>query len=387
MMTVAKAKVAVVVVAGVLAGIGGVVAIEARGEGATPPVVAATRPGSAPGPTDHPADDAAIREAVIERWQSLQSITAQYDSVCTWYPPEKSLPLPNGGMLEVKDGMIRLPGGEWIKPISGTRASRNAFRYLEERAYYDSVLTEATVQDLKRQSEPYVVRDAYAFSAERAEQLTEHGVGGPPAGMIGDSIMLPEALTAIDVALGLRLLDENRWMDLDRLKEAVIGRDGLGRPTVTFRGDHSWVHTWVLDQEHQNAIVRYTVASTGVTVQEIECERFQEVSGVMLPYHITGRRFSKYAPAGIGEERKEDVTRYTVNDQANTPGSYLMVWPKGSTVLYSPLDVTLTVASGERTLPDDFIREKLAATVAKGTQLPKRAATTQRTARPVGNGR
>ena len=335
MMVMAKVKVAAVVAVGLL-GVG--LWAGAAGSGTQPAsrsvAAAQTSPAAA-------QEQREVVNSLIKRLRILQNIEVEYQETCSWYPPPTPVVLANGERVKFKDG---------------TQKWNSTFRYLEGKAFYDCRLSDASIEEARRKGEPAVPRGMYAFTGDVAEQfnsqLTSAGTQPSGAGLIGNSIRLPQSIAKIDVGLGLRLSQENRWMSEDRLRAAEVGQDAQGRPTASLRDEGGAIHTWTLDPVRQYAIVACSVRTkNGELREEMECGDFEEIGGVSLPRSVTCRNIRERLPPRISVEDRTEIIRYVLNSPTNTAESYHIVWPNGSEVYDERTETTHHVGSGNGQIP------------------------------------
>lgn len=154
------------------------------------------------------ADDLAIA-AIEARIDQLKNITAEYD-LRVDHDFDPGLEAPTDADKDLEDKF--------------TESSNCRFSFLNGGARFESYATSKTIDYWKSRGLPLIREQIQTRSATaRCEELSEQlEAPGPPSyvGSIAGESQFPEDWT-VDLALGLRIYREQRWLDRQDIEGAV----------------------------------------------------------------------------------------------------------------------------------------------------------------------
>jgi len=260
------------------------------------------------------ADKTHDSDSAIERLRHLQNVSVRLHSALT-YLASKKYPsdIPHA--------------------LNGTYGYDALFRFLDGRAYYDWRTDSNTLRRAVKEHTALTFRNVNVLTHERAETLTENSNAREGIGIIRTTRPPPED-TLVDIALGLRYLDENAWIKPDTLRQCEWTHDPDGNITATCfiapqkeYPNYREIHRSRFDPRRGYALIHYSVADGDYVVFDVEYRDLRSVDGIYLPYTLTASHLS-LEDGKMRVWARQDVTieRYLVNDPANTPDSFFMRW-------------------------------------------------------------
>jgi hypothetical protein len=292
------------------------------------------------------ADQANDREQIAQRLRRLANLTIEFDRV-TRHDPDPNLPLP----AEAK-GHVR-------PPFARTETFGERVSVRGESLLFWSEASKADCAAALAAGNPITRVSALAITPGRAESLTWGVNVKRAAGRITDRRPIPYGL-AIDMALGLRLENSEKWLTADDLRAATITPSGDDDHVVLqFKTGDGNVHSFTQSRRNGYAVERYHVDyPRPAEVEDFVCSDFRRVDGVVLPFRI--ERQSTYNDTS-GEPRHPIVTtitarRYSLDNPAAAAAKPLALpWSKGTSVLDERNHVILEIQNDGEVLTDEGI--------------------------------
>ncbi len=288
-------------------------------------------------PKDAPDVAAARREVfrsrVIERLDRLQNVTVRFRSTTTPLlptAPTSTRPTrsPNGVIL----------GAAEAHP----RTLDCTFRYLDGRAWFETRPDADTSRLRRERGEFELPHNLVVTSHERSEGLTVRNESRwRQVGAIRDRQPLP-VWSTIDVALGLRCMEEPDWIDREAFRTADVEGDPADRLMAisidAVRKGRKVRHTWTFDQSGGPlALASYAVRIAGdeLAFYEIRCSNFRTVGAALsLPLTVLKQRVGRVAPGStetkVWEREELHVDEYVSDDPGNTPETFTISFPGGT---------------------------------------------------------
>jgi thiol-disulfide isomerase/thioredoxin len=303
---------------------------------------------------DETAEQSA-RNAVVHRLQALQNLSVQYRMLETYTP------MPG---LKEKVEAANKPG----QPQSHVRLDASnydcVYRYNQGSSWYETTLIE---DDLAALLPKFLTKhEIDAVADDGFERLDQAINRDQPIGNISpspkSSMLRPRQL--IDVALGVRVWDQHPWLKVDDFQQMEIEAtaDGIAefrRPSESGKK----MHAWRFDRQHGYALKTYTSTfiDSGLKELEVSCDNFVKQDELWLPRIIDVRRFGPGTPGDqrVLHESQMEVSEYQVNPATNTPESFHITWPLGSTVVHEKTGKNFSVRSAPQILSETKIAELL----------------------------
>lgn len=170
-----------------------------------------------------------------------------------------------------------------------------------------------------------------------------------------------DPIAQIDVALGLRIYDEDRLMTVADLRGLEVVRcdddtlilsllKGNGLHLLHFSAKYGW------------ALERYQLFQQGLPAADWRAEDFLEVNGLWLPHAIKMRFKSPLVgPEWPGKSLEITVKKVDFAPQDGGEASFPLVFPNGSIVSDARSGLPFEVRSGEQTIPDEKIAVRVEA--------------------------
>jgi hypothetical protein len=267
---------------------------------------------------------------LYERLAALQNVKVEFDLDVHHTPPP--------------DAPSEIKIGDQVIQIRERRESYTCrFQFLAGRAMYEVAPTAAFAAEMKA-SATDVVTLKKVLTKDLDEMAFTHSVEGQPH-PLGRVRAHPEFRDDVfgDVALGLRLPNEEQWLEPDRVKEATAENPSEAH-RITFRlaDAKGRIHRWLIDTAATPKVLWYTLTrpETGHEQMRIDYENFATVDRVCLPKSIVMKRFylsdgpaGKYSKAWCTETQTYTLTSMAVGSKENVAENYTMDWKKGTVVL------------------------------------------------------
>lgn len=279
---------------------------------------------------------------VAGRLESLQNLSVEFNADEFYDPPPDDLNVKVPPEIRGHTRVRR-----------GSEKHREIFNFLHGSVLRTSVTADETLDRLKAEGWPANKKEVWARSEGRAESYFWPAHKTSPIGLIDATQEISELCT-IDLALGLRAFRADHYLDAADLQKTKLDRLNNGTVSLSWGDTRGNQHTCVFDKAFGFALRRYTLSSNGQPIDTIECSDFKSINNVFLPMKIVrGRHPGSHLQITI------QVQRYQVPDPANLPARFLIVWPKGSSVLDNRSKITLPPPERDRQYTDSDIYEVL----------------------------
>ena len=295
------------------------------------------------------------RNAVVHRLQAFQNLSVQYLMLETYTP------MPG---VKEKVEAANKPG----QPQSHVRFDASnydcVYRYNQCSSWYETTLIE---DDLAALLPKFLTKhEIDAVADDGFERLNQAINRDQPIGNVSPSpkTSMLRPRQSIDVALGVREWDQHAWLTIDDFQkmEIKINRDGIAEFRQTDDSGKK-IHAWQFDPQHGYALKTYTTTfiDSGLKEVELTCDNLFKYGELWLPRAINVRWFG---PGTLGDQRvihelQMDVAEYQLNPATNTPESFHITWPLGSTVVHEKTGKNFKVQSAPRILSETKIAEIL----------------------------
>ena len=317
-------------------------------------------------------------DRVIRGIKKIENLTVTYHRMVDYTP------IPS---LVARWRRFRASQPNWRLSLSmGIQRFTCRFSFLHGRALYERRIVPGGA------GLGLLLEEIHTYTPQRAESLIwDLHEPNRPLGEIFNSSPLPHS--TIDVALGLRAWRASHWLtsaDVMKMKISLGGADTLVVNCVSGLRTEWW--TFRLTPMLELVSFRDSV-TPGDGEHVVYCSDFRSVAGVELP----GRIVARFLPYGLHGACIETVVltglHYKLGSKSNIPSSYLLIFPKGASVLDTRTNHSFIIESRPRKMSDSAIYlllkqndssliVKPPAPVGNG-QEPRDGSTAQSTARTV----
>jgi hypothetical protein len=300
------------------------------------------------------ADDGLEIAAIKARFDAIQNISARFKSINEYTPPKDK-----NHAEEATDASPEISHGTLIR---GRREYQSEWSYLSGRVAGSSTTSPQTLRAVSTPGVLAVVRDRISLQPGRAERAVWYEGKQLPYGGIKASDLVPEEWT-LDLGLGLRMYRAQEYLTRQDLEkgELTIMPDKV---VLTLRGVYNSKNAFEFDPKIGFALRRYSVtASDGFIFLTVECDEFKQYANLYLPMRVVRKDIyeDESKVKKVASTYSVHIEEYAVDDPANTPESYLMLWPKGSRISDMRVHFELPVAREDRTWDDAAIADALKA--------------------------
>jgi len=280
--------------------------------------------GTAAGNGTQPPDEQTCRASLEARLRSLQNIVVEYKMRDEYWPSAEAV-----AQVEA----MNKAGGKYHTEISqGVSNHVGKFRYLDGRLWLESHLPEESLAISRPSEFKDEIDSFYEGGFERYTLPIEPFKGLGMGGRYKEPRMLLQ--DEIDLGFGVRMLDGQKWLTLDDLKDMTI--EIVSATEINARKKDEFYrrqHVWRFDPQNGYAMTSYSVIRDGFEAM-ILCKDFHAVEGVALPNQIDIRRFAnregKRQPV---VEHSYSVSAYQLNSPDNTLQSFHITFPVNTAVL------------------------------------------------------
>ncbi|MBM4075369.1 MAG: hypothetical protein FJ267_06975, partial [Planctomycetes bacterium] len=281
-------------------------------------------------------ETSAAFKSMASRLDVLKYISVEYEFSDLQTPG----PLADHFLVQFNNGALNLPSGKNTTRLIANFKPRKGTRQFIKLGQFTRFDTDCQTDDVV----------TVAFVDNRMEKLTK-GSGSDSGSYSGyirniENQKLPD--NGIDLALGLRLSLDNRWLTPEILQMGELepaSADGLQRFRLKGNPPNAdCSHVWTLDPNTSFSILSYDVlkrdddpefGSIEYTCSEIRNSDFIRVDGLDLPQRIELRRFIRT----IGREiinnysLSIDVKKYRVDELSRQSDGLHIVWPTRTEVM------------------------------------------------------
>lgn len=268
-------------------------------------------------------------DAVESRLAKVQDIAASYEMDVNYFRPSAAV---RALLRKIDASLVKQhPGAVVGPPLQGEYKYHCRLSFLSGASR-----TEQLALSQKAVGGPLGVRRIIQTRApERVEKFIP-----PRLGMIAGRAR-PLGSMPLTSALGLRPASYRHWFWIKRrqvakMAYARITRNRFALTQKTTAGGFTKYYRWVFRTKPALEIVGLEVYhQPGVRhlYMRGKFSNFRVVRGVSLPGRIEDRFFGGSRFPGPTREELLKHIRYTLNSPSNTPSHYLIVWPKGCTVV------------------------------------------------------
>jgi hypothetical protein len=305
-----------------------------------------------------PESVAAARKQLVERIAKLHNLSAEFDMTAnvTRSPEEiKAIMIVVQRIREElqkerPDGQLQLNINNGITQYHG--------RYSILGARISSDLQLSDADELRAAESLAFSPESWVITPERIERLVGPVHAHPTGAIQGPKMKEFPFEWTLDLGLGLRSLGGSALFtekDLGEgtLRQLVDGNWGLTLPENNMTGH------WIFDPKNDFALVRYIITENSKVRHEIVCSNFKPFSGTSLPTKIIRRQCSTSGgKTWTNETFTVDVQKYTMNDPANIPSRYQMVYPAGAGILDTRSGADFQNREADRSYTDEELAAK-----------------------------
>ncbi len=278
------------------------------------------------------ATSQALRKDVLERLAHLQNVVVNYDMDLDYPPNHRIMKFSQKFLARLKK---EHPGIHPV-PIVGHYLYACRFSFLHGLMRYDKILL-----FFSRISAP-LIKSILTITPERAESLQyQLHFMKAPIGTIAARASLPNFLPIV-WALGLRSPPfpphdaVPHWLGNKALHKMKFVKTGPDTFSLIQRRPSGYRCRWFFKSKPALELVGQTVSWSGYgikrfVVQKGQCSDFHKIGGLLLPGRIVETGF--VGKLGVGNTEILTKIKYTIGAASNTPKSYLILWPTGSSVI------------------------------------------------------
>ena len=280
-----------------------------------------------------------LRKAVQERLVHLQNVVVTYDMDVDYTPSQQALEIVDKNLALFKKSH---PGANIGPTIRGHYRYACRFSFLHGLMRYDKTTLPATVAKLSLPPGVGIVKSILTITPERAESLQyQLHFRKTPIGTIASRAALRGFLPIV-WALGLWSPPfpphdvVPHWLGNKALHKMKLVKTGPDTFSLIQRRPSGYRCRWFFKSRPAIKLVGLNVSlrSHGIKrsiIKKGQCSDFHKIGGLLLPGRIV--ETSLFGKLGIGSTVTLTKIKYTIGAATNTPKSYLILWPTGSSVI------------------------------------------------------
>jgi hypothetical protein len=241
-------------------------------------------------------------------------------------------------------------------PIMKVNKFDSSFSFLNGLARMEFTELDTTVDPSRRDP----IHEVTIVGLDRFEAYDEFAKGVPGMGYI-KSIKDCKFDSTFDIGLGMRDYLTYSWFDDKSFSSMAAVSKNENETEFTKVDANNKVHRWTFDRRFGYALTKFEVYLPKIDLVNIEIVNsdFREIEGVMLPFKM---KLNTNYRNGAGKIETSyidafEVSKYNINSSKNDKGLYEMVWPAGSSVIYSRSGIDVHNNDISRTLDDQAIAD------------------------------
>ena len=285
------------------------------------------------------ATPVALRKAVQERLVHLQNVVVTYDMDVDYTPSQQALEIVDKNLALFKKSH---PGANIGPTLRGHYRYACRFSFLKGLMRYDKTTLPATVAKLSAPPGVGIVKSILTITPDRAETLQyQLHFMKAPIGTIAARASLSNSLPII-WALGLRSPPfpphdaVPHWIGNRAINKMKLVKTGPDTFSLIQRRPSGYRCRWFFKSKPALKLVGLNVflISHGIKSSIItkgKCSDFHKIGGLLLPGRIV--ETGLFGKLGVGSTVTLTKIKYMIGAASNTPKSYLILWPTGSSVI------------------------------------------------------
>jgi len=277
-----------------------------------------------------------------ERLNLMRNMQVEFD-----YTQVSTPPIPKHELEMLMK--LRAEGQKVLVPLVGEFNYTCRWTILGENVRFESNPTDETLRKL-----PGHIRIVSVYN-DREEVLYDKisSRTGNPQGMVSTKTQYPKAL--IDVALGLRIIDEPLLIDTNALSKFDVQLDNeLNDVILSWSNKNNHQHVIRLAKKYDLAPIKYQVQHHGEVGIEWNMQNFVRIGEIWHPKKC----IITYQNKGIESARHTiQVHKGVLNAHDNVVANYPIVFKNGSDIIDSRIKENFRIVTGDQALNDDKMAE------------------------------
>jgi hypothetical protein len=293
-----------------------------------------------------PTSASGAAKAVEDRLARLQNVETRYSLREDYTPDGAALALSQRLLAQMRKAH---PGMLFSHAIHGNFLYRCGMSFLSRRVRYERIASRSTAVRVGAGA-PRLIESKMPGRVEVLEYPPLPQTS--PGGELSADAPPPDSL-AICTVLGLRDPSRRHWAwirpgSVKKMAYARLSRRRFSLTQTTAGGNE---YRWVFRQTTQGlALISLAASSASKSGSRYvylrgEFSNFRSVKGLLLPRRATETFFGG---PGIPDPVRCDAltnVRYKVGSPSNVPKNYLILWPKGATVIDERIDRVFHIKS------------------------------------------